>query len=163
MNCAIIYHSESGNTAEFAQTVAEGIKAVKSCEVKVFSVESVDKEWVTGSQLVLFGCPIYAGNCSWQMKKFFDTTDISLAGKLGGVFATENHFGGGADLGEMSMIAAMLVRGMLIYSAGTSKGLPYTHFGAIALKNGTDEQRQRAKIFGTRLAEKAIEIFAVVA
>ena len=60
---------------------------------------------------------------------------------------------------ELAMIGHMLVRGMIVYSAGSSRGLPYTHYGAVAIKDGDDFQKERARLFGMRFAEKAIELF----
>jgi len=159
MNTAIIYHSASGNTAKIAQAVAEGVTGAGASKVHLMTLESIDREAVEESQLVILGSPTYAGSCTWQMKRFLDTTGITLAGKLGGVFATENYLGGGADMAELTMISGMLVRGMLIFSAGASMGDPYTHFGAVAIKSGTEDQISRAKIFGARMAQKAIELF----
>ena len=33
------------------------------------------------------------------------------------------------------------------------------HFGAIAIQDGDDAQKERARIFGQRIAEKALELF----
>ena len=63
------------------------------------------------------------------MRRFLDTSGEGLAGKLGGVFASQNWpGGGGGSFVEMTMIAAMLVHGMLIYSGGTARGEPYLTF-----------------------------------
>ena len=93
------------------------------------------------------------------MKKWIGTTRLKLAGKVGSVFATEGYIGGGADFAEMGLISHLLVMGMLVYSGGTSWGQPITHYGAVAIKDGDEAQRDRARIFGERIARKALELF----
>jgi len=159
MKIAILYHSETGNTAKIAEFIAEGAKSVNDADVKTMSLDAIDAEFVTAAQCVIFGCPTYAGSMSWQMKKFLDTTNLKLADKLGGVFATGDYLGGGTELAELTMISGMLVRGMIVYSAGFTRGNPLTHFGAVAIKSGDEPQRERARIFGARMAQKANELF----
>jgi NAD(P)H dehydrogenase (quinone) len=160
MKIAIIYHSESGNTAKVADLIAEGAKINPAIEIKTMSIEVVDREFVTAAKAVVFGCPTYYGTFSWQMKKWFDTKEkLSLAGKLGSVFATANFFGGGSEIAELGMAAHLLVGGMLVYAPGITQGTPYTHYGAVAIKDGDEFQKERAKIFGRRIAEKAYELF----
>jgi NAD(P)H dehydrogenase (quinone) len=160
MKIAIIYHSESGNTAKVADLIAAGARINPAIEIKTMSIDAVDREFVAAAQAVIFGCPTYYGTFSWQMKKWFDTKGkLSLAGKLGSVFATANFFGGGAENAELGIAAHLLVSGMLVYAPGVSQGTPYTHYGAVAIKDGDDFQKERAKIFGQRVAAKAFELF----
>lgn len=159
MNIAIIYHSQGGNTQKVAHIIAEGAKINDNLDVRAMNIDSIDEQFVFEAQAVIFGCPTYCGSFSWQMKKWFDTTNIDLAGKLGSVFATENYLGGGADVAELGMVAHMLVRGMLAYSAGFTKGDPFTHYGAVVIKEGDDWQQNRARLLGQRVAEKTVELF----
>ena len=122
MNISVVYHSESGNTRRVADLVAEGSRVSPLVQTRVMSLEEIDKNWIESSRAVIFGCPTYAGSLSWQMKKFLDTTSLKLEGKIAAVFATENHIGGGADFAELSLLAGLLVRGMLAYSAGAARG-----------------------------------------
>jgi len=159
MKIAIIYHSVSGNTRSVAEDIMKGMEKQDSIEIKAMSIDEIDDDFVRDAKAVVFGCPIYAGTLSWQMKKFFDTTNLPLAGKLGCVFATANFLGGGGSVGELTMITAMLVRGMLVYSAGAAEGQPYTHLGVVAIRSGDDWQKERARIFGERIARKATELW----
>lgn len=93
------------------------------------------------------------------MKQWFDTTGVTLEGKLGSVFVTEDYLGGGADVAELGLVGMMLVRGMLVYSAGFTKGQPFTHLGAVAIKAGDDLQKERAAILGQRVVEKALGLW----
>jgi len=40
-----------------------------------------------------------------------------------------------------------------------SKGDPYTHFGAVCIRDGDETQKERARLFGARIAKKAVEVF----
>jgi NAD(P)H dehydrogenase (quinone) len=156
---AVIYHSESGNTAQVAERIAGGARLHEGVEVRTMSVAGVDKAYVAEAQAVFLGTPTYAGTLSHQMKDWLDTGRVNLADKLGAVFATENYVGGGADTAEMALIGHMLVKGMVVYSAGASKGQPFTHYGCVTIKEGDEAQQERARIFGQRVAAKALELF----
>lgn len=162
MKISIIYHSESNNTRKIGEIIENSIKSSGEIETKLMEIENVDKEFLNDSKAVIFGSPVYYGTYSWKIKKWFDTTEfigVDLADKLGGVFITEQFVGGGAEVAEMGLIGMMLIRGMLVYSAGGSKGLPFTHFGSVSVRSGDDFQIERAKIFGKRMAAKTKELF----
>lgn len=148
---SIIYHSESGNTKKVAKLISEGAKKVEGIETKCMSIDDVDKIFLEQSKIVFFGTPTYAGTYSWQMKKWLDTCKLNFAGKVGCVFATENFVGGGADNAELALISELIVKGMFIHSVGASAGLPYTHFGAVCIKDGTEQQKERVLIFAERV------------
>jgi NAD(P)H dehydrogenase (quinone) len=159
MKLAVIYHSQSGNTKRIAEIVAAGAKISDVVEVKVMDINCIDEEYVANAKAIIFGCPTYCGSLSWQMKRWFDMTSVGLEGKLGSTFATENYLGGGADVAELGMIGCLLIRGMLVYTAGFTKEGPITHYGAVTIKAGDDWQQQRASLLGKRVAEKALELF----
>jgi NAD(P)H dehydrogenase (quinone) len=162
MKIAIIYHSETGNTRQMAELVGEGCRKVEGAEARCMAVDGVDEDYVIASSAVIFGSPTYQGICSWQMKRYFDNQPQGLADKLGGVFASQNWpGGGGGSFVEMTMIAAMLVHGMLIYSGGTVSGQPYLHFGAVSRKAPDEDlYRQRCLKLGQNIATKAKQLFA---
>jgi NAD(P)H dehydrogenase (quinone) len=61
----------------------------------------------------------------------------------------------------MTLIAAMLVRGMLIYSGGITAGSPFLHFGAVSTRAPDAElSRERCLHLGRLVARKAREIFS---
>jgi len=159
MKVAVIYHSESGNTAKVADLIAEGVRQNEGVEVQTMNIKDVDKEFVADAKAVFLGTPTYAGSFSWQIKDWLDTGKVKLADKLGAVFATENYLGGGADTAEMGLVGHLLVKGMVVYSAGTSKGQPFTHYGCVSIKDGDEAQQERARIFGERVTAKALELF----
>jgi NAD(P)H dehydrogenase (quinone) len=156
---AVIYHSEGGNTAKVAELIAEGARMNEGIEAQTMSITDVDKDYVGEAKAVFLGTPTYAGSFSHQIKVWLDTGKVKLADKLGAVFATENFLGGGADTAEMVLIGHLLVKGMVVYSAGTAKGQPFTHYGCVTIKAGDEAQQERARIFGQRVAAKALELF----
>ena len=161
MNVAIIYHSETGNTQKMAELVCQGCLAAPGVEAKCMPVDDIDESYLTEAKAIIFGSPTYQGSCSWQMKRYLDTVPKGLAGKLAGVFASQNWpGGGGASFAEMTMIAALLVHGMMVYSGGISVGTPYLHFGAVSRK-APEEQlyRERCLKLGENIARKALELF----
>ena len=160
MKVAIIYHSESGNTRRMAELVKEGAESVAGVEAKVMPLDDVDKDFADAAPVILLGSPTYEGTTSWQMKKFLDTTDVALAGKLGGVFVSQNWpGGGGGSFAEMSIIAGMLVRGMLIYSGGITRGEPYLHFGAVSQRSPEGLYAERCRKLGQNLATMGKKLF----
>ncbi len=159
MKISIIFHSETGHTKEMASIIANGIKSEGDITVKEMHVDQLDHKFINESQAILFGTPIYSSSMSWKMKQFFDTAPLNMKDKLGAVFSTSDHVGGGDSIGELMMIAAMLVRSMVVYSGGVFEGQPHTHLGATAIKCGDDGQKNRAEIFGQRIAKKTLELF----
>jgi NAD(P)H dehydrogenase (quinone) len=161
MKISIVYHSETGNTRKMADMIADGAKAVSpEIEARVMSYDTVDEEFLAASAALVVGCPTYEGTLSWQIKRFLDETRVDLAGKLGGCFASQNWpGGGGADLAEISIIAGMLVRGMLVYSGGITKGQPYLHFGAVSTRAPEGIFAERCGKLGGNMASKALELF----
>ena len=161
MKVAVIYHSETGNTKKMANLVREGCLRVQGVEAKCMSVDDVDAAYVDEAAAVILGTPTYEGTCTWQMKKFLDSGPSGLAGKLGGVFASQNWpGGGGASFAEMSVIAGMLVLGMMVYAGGIAEGHPFLHFGAVSRKAPDEDlYRQRCLKLGENIAKKAMELF----
>ncbi|KLU64143.1 flavodoxin [Desulfosporosinus acididurans] len=158
MRIAIVYYSKTGNTKKVADLIAEGAKKIDNVDVKSMSIEEIDNEFLNEAKVVIFGSPTIAGTFAWQLKQWLDAAK-NVSGKLGAVFATANYVGGGAEVAELSMIAEMLVKGMLVYSSGVAEGQPFIHYGAVCIKDGDDGQKERAKIFGERIARKAVELF----
>jgi len=160
MKIAIIYHSEKGNTQKMAELVKEGCVSVPGVEAKCMSIDGIDEAYVTAAKAVIVGAPTYEGSCSWQMKRFLDTGPAGMAGKLAGVFASQGFPGGGAPFAEMSIIAGLLVLGMMVYSGGTTLGKPFLHFGAVSTGAPEDDiWRQRCVKLGQNIASKAVELY----
>ena len=158
---AVVYHSETGNTEEMARLVVEGAKSVEDVEARAMSIDDVEMEFVEQCQAVIFGSPTYEGTMSWQMKRFIDESKLPLRGKLGGVFASQNWpGGGGASFAEMTIVAGLLVRGMMVYSGGITEGVPFLHFGAVSARAPKDDLYvKRCRKLGHNIASRAKELY----
>lgn len=162
MKISIVYESKSHRTEKVAHMIEEGIKRAGDIEVKLMNIEKgpVDKEFINESSAVFFGTPTYYSSISWQMKKWFDESfKLNIEGKIGAAFATADYLGGGSDIALLTLIGHMVVKGMLAYSGGSALGHPYTHLGVTALKQVDEKQEEKIKIFGKRVAEKALMLY----
>lgn len=164
MKLAIIYYSKTGQTKEMAEVIAEGMRRVGG-EVRLFSVdEEIDDAYVSACDGVVLGTPTHMATSAWRINQWLleDSKSISLAGKLGGCFATAHYAQGGSDSAILSILGMLLVKGMLVYSGGSAYGQPFIHHGPVALDAvGThyEDAKEMFEIFGQRFAEKAIELF----
>lgn len=141
-----------------ANYIAEGVLKVPGSHVRLMRCDKIDKPEIQRAHAVIFGAPTYYGSMSWPMKRFLDTLEVDLHGKLGAVFAS-GMGGGGYELTELTLIAALLVRGMLIYSGGSTRGHPPTHFGAVSYNAPQGYYQELCVKLGENVAAKARELF----
>ncbi len=158
MKIAAIYHSESGNTLKAAELILSGAQKLEGVETKSMSIEDIDEAFIAEATVVFFGTPTYMGTYSWQMKKWLDTYKLSLAGKIGCVFATANFYGGGAENAELAIASELLAKGMFVHSGGCASGQPFTHFGAVSIKDGSEDEQLRYRAFGERVARNVMTL-----
>lgn len=59
---------------------------------------------------------------------------------------------------ELAILGCLLVRGMIVYTGGAMEA-PATHFGAVSIQSGDDEQIERSKAFVKKIARKTLELF----
>ena len=159
MKLAIVYHSETGNTKQAAELVAQGMREVEGVQTELFALDQIDEAYLAEAKAVVFGAPTYYADTSWQLKRWFDETKLPLAGKLGAAFGTAGFLQGGCEVGLQNIIVRMMCKGMLCYSGGTALGKPFTHLGAIALDGQLEAQKEQFLMLGRRVAEKAKELF----
>lgn len=145
-----------------AELVAEGCRSVDDkVEVRLMTIFDPDVTYLREAKAIIFGCPTYEASCSWQMKRYLDTSGSELEGKLAGFFTSQNWpGGGGGSVAELMMIAGALVRGMLVYSGGITQGYPYLHLGAVSTRAPEDAlYRERCLQLGRVIMRKALELF----
>ncbi len=161
MKMTVLYHSKTGNTSKMADVIAHGMMSVEGIDAKSFSIEEIEEEWIKESKCVVLGTPIYLADVSGAVKCWLDgpSRKYGLAGKIGGAFATADYLHGGGELGIQTILKHMMVLGMLTYSGGGSYGKPVIHLGPVALKDHLDESIDTFKLYGQRMATKAVEIF----
>ncbi|SCM81836.1 Flavodoxin [uncultured Sporomusa sp.] len=161
MKMTVLYYSQTGNTKQMAEVIAEGMQTVGGVEAKAFPIEAVDEAWIKESKCVVLGTPIYMASVCGVIKNWLEgpCKAYGLAGKIGGAFATANYVHGGAELGIRLILDHMLVYGMLTYSGGGSYGKPVIHLGPVALDGQLEESKETFRIYGQRMATKTLELY----
>lgn len=166
MKIALVVYSLTGHTYEMAEEIVNGI-AGTGAEARIFNIKDVDvdKDFIDSSSGLIIGTPTYMAGCVWQIRKWLeeDSKSFSLAGKLGGAFATAHYAQGGQDTAIMDILGQLLVKGMLVYSGGGAFGLPIIHHGPVALdKEGDHYERSREmfRIYGSRFASECLKLFS---
>ncbi len=164
MKMAVIYHSVTGNTKNMGELIVKGMNAVDGVEAKSFPIEAVDTAFVQEAKCVVFGSPIYVAHITGQMMQYLlaEAGKLQLAGKLAGAYATAQYVHGGAELGIREMLDHCMVLGALTYSGGGACGKPVIHLGPVGIDNTMDIEAfaENFVVYGTRMAQKAVELFA---
>lgn len=160
MKIAVIYDSRTGNTSAMAEAVVDGMKGVDGVDPRAFNFREIDEAFIGECSAFVFGCPTYLAGPPAEFYTFLEqkARTLGLAGKLGGVFATEQYIHGGAELTMMRIIEHLLVLGMMIYSGGGSKGKPVIHIGPVEVSPDVDAFKELFKIYGERFAEQALAV-----
>ena len=165
MKLAIVYDSKTGNTAQCAQWIAEGATKAGDVDARCFSIADVDEGFIKSSAGVIIGCPSYYALMTADMRVWLleKAGKLSLAGKLGGAFATQQYTHGGGDLVIQSILTNEITVGMLCYSGGGAFGHPVIHLGPVGVNNNVEKVhledfKDYFTIYGERFAAKAKEI-----
>lgn len=160
MKVSILYYSQSGKTKKLGEIIKRGLEKVEDIEVKCMSIDCIDMKFLDESKGVIFGTPTYLANTTWQIKKWLDEShNINLGGKLGAVYGTANYIWGGADNALLTLINHLMVKGMLVYSGGSSLGRPFFHLGYVSVNGVNDDDLETPMIFGERIGKKVKELF----
>jgi NAD(P)H dehydrogenase (quinone) len=114
----VVYHSQSGKTAQLAQEIAEGIKSHSNVETTLKSITQIKPSELDSFDGMAFGTPVYFGAMSGEMKTFLDKT-LSLWKKKGleGIPATvfvSFGSGEGKDSAIHSVWSVLSSHGMII-------------------------------------------------
>ena len=168
MKLAVIYDSKSGNTRQAAQWIAEGMNERPGAEARTYLIGEEDEAFVKEARGVVIGSPAYAALMTADLRSWLlaSAGRLGLAGKLGGAFATEQYTHGGGELVVQSILVNEMVFGMLCYSGGGSQGRPVIHLGPVGVNgnvephNKLENYRENFRIFGSRFAAKALELFS---
>lgn len=154
MKVSIVYYSETENTKKMGEKIAEGLIKV-GIEVKCFSTENIDKEWLEESKGIILGSPTHMGDIAQGMREwlFKVAKEYDFSGKLGGAYTTANYIYGGGTLGVQSLLNTMLILGMVVYSGGAKCGKPYIHLGPVAIGEKLEESYELFSIYGERMGE----------
>lgn len=158
---SVIYYSDSGNTRRMAETLVDGLERTDGVEARAFSLDALDAEYIKASKCVIFGTPTHMADMTPALKQWFveKAKDFNLGGKIGGVFATANYYHGGSELAMQNLVIQMLVKGMLVYSGGSSFGVPIIHVGPVAFGGKLEESEELFLIYGERISQQTAELF----
>ena len=161
MKMSVLYYTRTGHSRQMAEQIVRGMVEQPGVEARAFSIDQVDEDFVRDSRCVILGTPTYFASTAAEVKTWLDTSakKLGLAGKLGGAFATEDYLHGGGDLAIQSILVHMMVLGMLVYSGGGSFGPPVIHLGPAALGSHVEEYEEIFRLYGSRMASKALELF----
>lgn len=161
LKMSVIYYSRSGNTRKMADVIVEGAQSVGGVEVKAFSIDKVDEDFVRSSQCVILGTPTYMSGMSSELLTWlqFNAPRLKMSGKLAGGFSTAGFVDGGGDIAIQNIIDRLLVLGTMVYSGGTSNGRPGIHLGPVSLDVNSAESHEMFTVYGQRMVEKTKDIF----
>jgi len=167
MKLSIIYDSKTGNTKQAAEWIAEGMNSIEGIEAKAFYIQEADHDFIKESKGFVAGSPSYMAQMTPDLHNwlFQNGAKDQLAGKLGGAFSTEQYTHGGGSVVLQSILNFEMVLGMLCYSGGNAYGKPCIHLGPVGVNgnvekyNSMENYKEYFKIYGSRFATKAKEIF----
>ncbi len=148
----IAYHSHGGNTRRMAEALAAAVKA-GGCEVSLKKVADTGHDDLRSADGLMLGSPCYFGVMAAEMKSFIDESIAlfgkgELVGKPGGVFCSTGGIGGGGELTMISMLAGLLIHGMVVQ--GLRKG---GHFGPLAIGAPDERVLEECGRYGAQFAE----------
>ncbi|MFO0773050.1 MAG: NAD(P)H-dependent oxidoreductase [Nitrospiraceae bacterium] len=160
----IAYHSGSGNTAQLAKGVAEGVESVAGTRVVLRRVEQVTADELFGADALILGSPVYWSNMAGEVKTFIDNwqfkfgvwPELKLKNKVGAAFATGGQQAGGKELTMLSILAAMLHNQMVVVAGGGA-------FGASATTEGDSPGIDKQELASARdLGRRVVDVASIV-
>ena len=160
----IVFHSETGNTEQMAQSVAEGARTVEGVEVILKSVYEVMADQLVESDAIIVGSPVYNANVSPEISAFIASWPFEgqpLKDKVGAAFVTAGGISAGEEIVQMNILKSMLVFGMIVVG-----GPDWTQpFGASAITgeppfdvNEPEETSEQFKQKGFLLGERVARV-----
>jgi NAD(P)H dehydrogenase (quinone) len=114
----VAYHSRSGNTQQFAKSVAGGAMQVPGTAVTIKKVDEVTKEDLQAADAIALGCPTYFANIPGKMKIVIDDWNwkwkVDFTDKVGGAFSTGGGQTGGKEFVVVSLLLFMINNRMIV-------------------------------------------------
>lgn len=147
----LVYFSHGGNTRVMADALKAAVEA-GGVEVDIKKVADTDPASMRDYDGVLMGSPCYFGIMAADMKSFIDRSIVlfgkgELVGKPAGVFASTGGIGGGGELTMISMIAGLMIHGMVVQ--GSRKG---GHFGPLSIGAPDERVLGELELYGAQFA-----------
>ena len=147
----IVYFSHGGNTRQMAEALASNVQQA-GCEVDLKKVAETTVDDLRSADGLLLGSPCYFGNMAAPIKEFIDESiklfgKGELVGKPAGVFASTGGIGGCGELALMSLMAGLLIHGMVVQ--GLRKG---GHLGPLAIGEPDGRVLEECQRYGEQFA-----------
>ncbi len=147
----IVYFSHGGNTRKMAEALAASVEAA-GCQVDLKKVTEASLDDLRQADGVLMGSPCYFGNVAAQIKSYMDESiqlfgKGELEGKPAGVFVSTGGVGGCGELALMSLLAGLLIHGMV--AQGLRKG---GHLGPLAIGEPDERVLEECQRYGAQFA-----------
>ncbi len=156
----IVYYSLSGNTELMANGVVEGVQSDSNATAILKKVDEVTTADLDSADGIILGSPTYWGNIANPMKEFLDNTGF-WGGKVGGAFSTGAMKTGGKEHVVFSLIAALLMKGVVVvgpvydFGAFQSGGL-----GASAMTGPPDDGVSESELDDARALGQRVALIA---
>ena len=153
------YYSETGNTKQMAELVAQGAAMVDGIEFRLKNIEACSGEDVLWADGIALGAPTHLASVPWKVKKFWDgiISDCwsKIDGKFGCAFSSAGGLGGGAELSCMALLTILMNYGMMVFGVTDYVAKQHTlHYGAaIHGEPRTKSEKDICIRLGQRLAE----------
>lgn len=154
----IVYESKTGNTEKMATAVAEGAKQIPGTEVVLKKVDKAATDDLLKADGIIMGSPTYYGQMSGTLKAFIDETEKihgKLNGKVGGAFTSSGGTACGAETTLLSILATMLIHGMVVQGNPNNK-----HYGAASVGAPQKKDVEICHELGKRVATLAAKVNA---
>jgi NAD(P)H dehydrogenase (quinone) len=155
----IQYYSETGNTQQMADRVAQGATRIEGIQVRLKNIEESTIDDILWADGIALGAPTHLASVPWKVKKFWDEIvgDAwgKIDGKIGCAFSSSGGLGGGHELTCMALLTILLNYGMMVFGITDYVALQRTlHYGA-ALPGAprTQAEKDICIRLGQRLAE----------
>lgn len=116
-NILVAYHSETGNTRQMAEAVADGARSVPGVSVMLKLTAEVSESDLIRADAIIVGSPVYNAAPSPAISEFMASWPFEnepLKDKIGAAFVTGGGISAGEELVQMSLLQSMLVFGMII-------------------------------------------------
>ena len=160
VNILIVYYSLTGNTEQMAMGVVEGVQRNSNATAILKKVDEVTSADLDSADGIVLGSPTYWGNISNPMKEFLDNTGF-WGGKVGGAFSTGAMKTGGKEHVVFSLIAALLMKGVIVVGPVYDLGTFQTGaLGASAMTEPPDEGVSESELEDARKLGERVGLIA---
>jgi NAD(P)H dehydrogenase (quinone) len=145
----LVYYSRSGNTAQMAEQIRQGLLK-GGVEVTSKTVAETRLDELLEYDGIVMGSPTYYGSMAAELKKLLDDSvkfHGKLDGKVGGAFTSSGALAGGNETTILHILGAMLVHGMVVQGDPRSD-----HYGPVAVGKPDERSQKACARYGERVA-----------